>query len=168
MKNFMLYFRKFIFYIGGIMKIIGILTISMIVSLIFLQVVSRYVFGRPFAWVEELATYCFIWSVYIGAAYALIKKRQIILTTVTDMLPLQARKVLIVIVNIGLSIFLIQAIGLGFRQFIAETALTTISFPWKISRRYFFSLPYIISMTSMLIAVIYDLLENKFPTTVKE
>ena len=41
-----------------------------IVSLTFIQVVSRYVIGASLAWSEELALYLFLWLAVLASAYA--------------------------------------------------------------------------------------------------
>jgi TRAP-type C4-dicarboxylate transport system permease small subunit len=38
---------------------------------VFLQVISRYVFRHPFDWPEELARFLFVWVALLGAALAL-------------------------------------------------------------------------------------------------
>ena len=40
-------------------------------SLVFLQVVMRYVFQSPFSWSDEIAVYCLIGFIYLGAAWAI-------------------------------------------------------------------------------------------------
>ena len=35
-----------------------------------LQVIMRFIFGSALAWTEELSRFAFLWSVYVGAAYA--------------------------------------------------------------------------------------------------
>lgn len=42
-----------------------------ITLVVFLQVVSRYVFHHPFDWPEELARFLFVWVALLGAALAL-------------------------------------------------------------------------------------------------
>lgn len=44
------------------------------VSIIFLQVVMRYVFKNSLSWSEELARYIFLYQIWLGASYA-AKKR---------------------------------------------------------------------------------------------
>ena len=46
---------------GGFMATIAVV--------IFIQVIMRYVFHNSLSWSEELARYCFIWLIYLGAGY---------------------------------------------------------------------------------------------------
>jgi TRAP-type C4-dicarboxylate transport system permease small subunit len=47
------------------------LLMVLITLVIFLQVISRYVFQHPFDWPEELARFLFVWVALLGAALAL-------------------------------------------------------------------------------------------------
>ena len=40
------------------------------VCLLFMQIVSREIFGHSFSWIEELSVYLFVWFVFFGASYA--------------------------------------------------------------------------------------------------
>ena len=44
------------------------LACAAIVMLVFLGVLSRFVFAQPMAWSEELARYLFLWAALVGAA----------------------------------------------------------------------------------------------------
>ncbi len=48
----------------------GISVIAMLVMLtiIFIQVITRYLFGFSFEWSEELARFLFVWVVFLGSA----------------------------------------------------------------------------------------------------
>lgn len=40
------------------------------VTLLFVQIISRELFGYSITWSEELSTYLFVWFVFLGASYA--------------------------------------------------------------------------------------------------
>ncbi|WPY96358.1 TRAP transporter small permease (plasmid) [Limimaricola variabilis] len=40
------------------------------VALLFVQIVSRELFGHSFSWIEELSIYMFVWFVFFGASHA--------------------------------------------------------------------------------------------------
>lgn len=46
------------------------LLLVVFVSLMLVQIVSREMFGYSFSWIEELATYLFVWFAYFGASHA--------------------------------------------------------------------------------------------------
>ena len=60
-------------------------TIAMII-LITVQVFSRRFFNASLAWSEEISRYVFIWTVWMGVPYAVIKGRHIRLAIVRDAL----------------------------------------------------------------------------------
>lgn len=67
--------------IGRVERVAGCALVALIVVTISIQVGTRYLFGRPLVWVEELATYAFIWSVFIGAALGMKELRHIRIDT---------------------------------------------------------------------------------------
>jgi TRAP-type C4-dicarboxylate transport system permease small subunit len=73
--------------IGRIERAIGVALIATIVVAITVQVVTRYAFGQPLVWVEELAGYCFLWSVFLGAALGAKELRHIRIDTFVSRLP---------------------------------------------------------------------------------
>ena len=57
------------------------------VGAITVQVFTRYALGRPIAWVEESATYAFIWMAFVGASVGLKEGRHILIATFGAHLP---------------------------------------------------------------------------------
>lgn len=51
--------------------VILVILACVMVSITFAQVFARYVLSNPLFWSEELARYCFVWIVFIGAGAAL-------------------------------------------------------------------------------------------------
>jgi TRAP-type C4-dicarboxylate transport system permease small subunit len=47
------------------------------VTVIFIQVVMRYVFSNSLSWSEEAARYVFIWQTWVGASYAVRRERHL-------------------------------------------------------------------------------------------
>ncbi len=43
-------------------------SMTLMLGLIFMQVISRYCFGYTFEWSEELARFLFVWVVFLGSA----------------------------------------------------------------------------------------------------
>jgi len=88
MTGFLDRYSRLLHRIGRGERWIGIVLLAVIVACIFGQVVSRYAFGLPLVWVEELSTYAFIWCVFIGASMALKQNRHIrILSFVSRLSP---------------------------------------------------------------------------------
>jgi len=47
---------------------ISVTSMTIMLGLIFFQVVNRYIFGQTFEWSEELARFLFVWVVFLGSA----------------------------------------------------------------------------------------------------
>ncbi len=47
---------------------VSVSAMTLMLGLIFLQVISRYFFGYTFEWSEELARFLFVWVVFLGSA----------------------------------------------------------------------------------------------------
>lgn len=60
--------------------------LGVMVTVIFLQVIYRYVFKAPLAWSEELARFLFIWVSFIGGALAAMRGGHISVTIFVDLL----------------------------------------------------------------------------------
>jgi len=161
MKTLLKKYDRCLFAIGIVELALGIICLVTIVVCIFGQVISRYAFGKPLVWVEEFSTYCFIWSVYLGAAYALIKGRHIRVTTLLEKFPFGMQRLVAILTYGSLIFFLVVLIRNGLMQFVMEGPQHTIALPTNIPRKYFFSVPFLISCSSMLLTSIYLLL-NQF------
>lgn len=55
------------------------------------QVTSRYVFGQPLAWTEEVLRYLYVWLVFLGASAAYADRGHVAVTLISDHLPPSAR-----------------------------------------------------------------------------
>lgn len=47
-------------------------------GLVLTQIVSRYGFGRPLVWTEELARFSLVWLTFVGAALVMARRRHIV------------------------------------------------------------------------------------------
>lgn len=61
-------------------------------TLIFIQVLMRYVFSNSLSWSEELARYIFLWQIWIGASYAISLKKHFVIDIVVVKLHGNAKK----------------------------------------------------------------------------
>ena len=56
-------------------------------SMVFFQVVMRYVFSMPTSWSDELAIYAMLWSVYISVAWAVRERAHIRVMNFVELFP---------------------------------------------------------------------------------
>ena len=79
-------------YIAGAMMIVTIV-------LVIVNVITRKLFNYIIIWSEEIATSCFVYSVFIGAAYAYRKHQHVGVDLLVERLPAGARRVVHLITN---------------------------------------------------------------------
>jgi TRAP-type transport system small permease protein len=141
--------------LGAVERVVGALLLAGIVVTITLQVVTRYVWGRPLVWVEELATYSFIWAVFLGAALGLKELRHIRIETVLGRLPPRAAALLRagLYALIGLCCAVLGSHALDIMQ--VEGRSETISLPVNIPRSFVYSVPLSVGLASMLFTAAY-------------
>ncbi|HOF03465.1 MAG TPA: TRAP transporter small permease [Atribacterota bacterium] len=71
-----------------------ILFFTLMVILIFLQIIYRYVLVRPIPWAEEAARYCFIWATFLGASVATKTKGHTSVELIINLVPEKFQRVL--------------------------------------------------------------------------
>ena len=100
---------------------------------LFLQVISRYVFNAAFSWSEELALILFVWSIYLGACAAIRKHQHLRLEIVIDKLKPKARLVVDLIGNFVFASFnviiMFGVIPIVMRMFNAGTSTAVLAIP---------------------------------------
>jgi TRAP-type C4-dicarboxylate transport system permease small subunit len=151
-------FKSILDRIGLIERGLGVALIGLIgliVVAITTQVFTRYVLGRPIAWVEESATYAFIWMVFIGASYGLKQGRHILISTFASRLPLKLATAMRLLVWLLVLCLLLVLIVQGVKVMGVEGRSTTISLPIELPRSWFYSLPLTVSAASMLLTTVY-------------
>lgn len=90
-------------------EIILVAVFSVMVVLIFAQVLMRYVFEASLSWSEELARYMFLWIIWLGSSFAAREKAHISLDFVTSRLSPKTKHVVWIIktlIWIGFTVFL--------------------------------------------------------------
>ena len=85
--------------------LVSVLTAFMTIAL-FLQILSRYVFNFSITWTEELSIFGLMWITYFGAAIAVVQRRHIRITILSDLLPRRAKKILDIFCNIAFMVFI--------------------------------------------------------------
>lgn len=100
---------------------------------LFLQVVSRYVFNAAFSWSEELALILFVWSIYLGACAAIRKRQHLKLEIVVTKLKPKARLVVDLISNLVFAgfnvIIMFGVIPIVLRLFRSGTSTAVLAIP---------------------------------------
>lgn len=82
-------FLAFTNILVGFAKWSAIMAAVIMTIMVFLQVIFRYVLGEALSFSEELARYMFVWSVAMGTALALRKRKHIGVEVFVDWLPVR-------------------------------------------------------------------------------
>lgn len=80
--------------IDRIFDFIMVILLAGIVISLTAQVIWRYIFSSPIIWTEELAKWLFIWSTFLGAAWAAKKNLHIEIVMVFKRLPSRVQQIL--------------------------------------------------------------------------
>jgi TRAP-type transport system small permease protein len=151
-------FKTLLDRIGRLEQGIGVALIALIVTAITVQVFTRYALGRPIAWVEETATYAFIWMSFVGASLGLKQGRHILIATFGSRLPPRAAAALRLLVWALVLTTLAVLIVQGIKVIGVEGRSKTISLPIELPRSWFYSMPLTLSAASMALTTLYLLL----------
>jgi TRAP-type C4-dicarboxylate transport system permease small subunit len=113
-------------------EVVGIVSLAVTVTLIFIGVVMRVGLKSGLAWQEEISRILYVFVVYIGASYGIKSGDHIRVTFVAHMMPEKWRKVLDFatdLIWIGFNIaIIILSFGIYHRmqKFLGETAVLYI------------------------------------------
>lgn len=74
-------------------ELLGAALMLTMVLVLFIQVVSRFVFSNSLSWSEELARYLFIWLIFLCLGAVTLRGEHVAIDIVTDRLPPGVRRV---------------------------------------------------------------------------
>jgi TRAP-type C4-dicarboxylate transport system permease small subunit len=79
---------------------IGTTLFLVLMVLLMTQVTSRFVFGKSYAWIEEVATIMLVAMVYCGTAGAVRDRKFLRIETLLELMPFKMKKVILILGNI--------------------------------------------------------------------
>ena len=158
MRAFMERYGRLLRAIALLEKILGILLILNIVLNIGAQVFSRYVLNYPLIWVEELATYSFIWATFIGASLGLKQVRHVKIETFVGRLKPRAQAWMRAFGLLAILALLLLLLPQAWKVMGVEGRSLSISLPVAVPRSWFYSIPLFVFAASMALSCIYLLL----------
>ena len=100
----------------GIRKITSLLVILMftvVVVVVFAQVIMRHVFDSSLSWADELSRFAFVWLVYLGGTITIREGRNVCFDLLLDSLPDKLWRVMYTLVSLLCSVFLMMITILG-------------------------------------------------------
>lgn len=92
---------------NDLMSYLGLVCLVGFIISVLIQVISRTFLPKTPSWTEELARYLFIYMVAFGSSVAVHKKEFVAVDLVIDFLPNVIRKLIELIINIVLMIFVV-------------------------------------------------------------
>jgi TRAP-type C4-dicarboxylate transport system permease small subunit len=134
----------------------SVLLCTGLVIVVFLQVVTRYVFHTPFLWSEEVARFLFLWVALMGASLSVKNERHftIELFNVEKIRNRNLRKILRLTPNLSVLFFASLMAVLGYEYFLVSRFRVGVNS--QINMQYvFISIP--IAGVSMFIYSLYHL-----------
>jgi TRAP-type C4-dicarboxylate transport system permease small subunit len=107
------------------------LMMAVMATLVFVNVITRYLFNFSIIWAEEVSQYLMIWIAYLGAGLALREGRHVALELVQDSLPVALGRNVRMVVGALVLVFLgaVTILGFQFAVFVwnQETPVLNIS-----------------------------------------
>jgi TRAP-type transport system small permease protein len=151
-------YRRLLDVIGHVERAFGLALIAVIVVTISVQVFTRYAFNYPIIWVEELATYAFIWGTFVGASLGLKHGRHIKIETFVALLSPQRAAMVRFAGLFLIAVLMVMLIKHGWTVMAMEGRSYSIALPVPIARKWFYSVPLVAGAASMLLTTVYLLL----------
>lgn len=92
------------FILSNLEEIISSIFIIITTVLVIINIIMRYVLNSGLVWSEEVATGCFVWSVFIGAIAAFKNRGHVGVDIVVNMLPAMPKRAVSTVMDIVLVI----------------------------------------------------------------
>lgn len=73
-------------------KIVSCSLLMVILAVLTWQVLTRYAFGDPSTWSEEISRYLFVWVIFLSGSYAVQENAHIRIDSVVHLWPMKIRK----------------------------------------------------------------------------
>ncbi len=93
--------------------IVALMTVM--IALVFTNVVCRYVLNFSIVWAEELSQYLMVWIAFLGAGLAMREGRHVAVEMLQDVLPSRGQRATRIVVAVLVLTFLVVLVVLGFR-----------------------------------------------------
>ena len=120
--------------VNTIVRWIVIFFMLAMTSMVFMQVVMRYVFNAPIGWAEELPRFAFVGLSFFGAAILVHQGRHIRVTVFFDRFPPVLRSIAIFISHIGtlicIGFFLKGGIEITSDEWMQRAPASQVSMGW--------------------------------------
>ncbi len=118
-------------YLVAANRTVVFLMMAVMATLVFINVIARYLLNFSIIWAEEVSQYLMIWIAYLGAGLALREGRHVALEMLHDRLPVALSRTLRTTVAVLVLVFLgvVTVLGVQFAAYVwsQETPVLNIS-----------------------------------------
>ena len=105
--------RWLVFAAGNVEEIAGVAFFLVMVGSVSIGVLFRYGLSRPLIWTEEVSSFCFLWSAFLGAAAVAKRREHIAVDTLVELLPAALRRTIGVVTSLLIAAMLATITALG-------------------------------------------------------
>ena len=137
---------------------------SHVVTIVFVEVIRRFVFGYSSMWGEETARYAFIYLVWLGAAAAIKDRSHIRIDIIFDIIPEKLRPYLYIFGELATLSFAAIALYYSAEGVLATIKYETVTSGLQISQAWFtFAIPFGLTLLILRILqrIYLDILDLK-------
>jgi TRAP-type C4-dicarboxylate transport system permease small subunit len=132
-----------------------VVLMSGIVISMTIQILTRYLLGRPLVWVEEASGYAFIWLVFLGASAGFKELRHIRIDTFVVRLPARPQQVARAALYALCTAVMLMVAWYAWEIMDVESRSSTMALPVELPRHLFYSLPLFVSTLSIALTGLY-------------
>jgi len=127
---------------------IGVVFLLIMFASVLIQIFFRYVLRTPMTWTEEAARYSFIWTVLLGAAFAVRRKEHVAMDVMVKRFPANAQRYISFLLNamIFISLIYLLPVSWKFFYFMKNVSAPTLNISWGFL---FFSAPLSIALMAV-------------------
>lgn len=147
--------------IDNFLNVIIATALSLIVILVFTNVVLRYIFSSGIIWSQELSRYLFVWLVFIGAIAAFKENQHLAVDMLVRKLPKKLKKISIVVSYLLMLMILVLILQGSWEMTILNLDSTSPATGLPLSVIYVMGIVMSISMGFILLINLFRLLTNK-------
>jgi TRAP-type C4-dicarboxylate transport system permease small subunit len=119
---------------------LGVTLLLVMFASVLIQIFFRYVLKSPLTWTEEASRYSFIWTVLLGAAFAVRRREHVVMDVLVKKFPAPLQKQISFFLNLMILISLIYLLPISWRffWFMKNVSAPTMKISWGFL---FFSAP---------------------------
>lgn len=140
-----------------ISEIVLAFMMSVIIVMVLLGIMSRYIFGKPLSFTEEVARLFFVWVVFIGSVEAFRRNKHIKIESFINIFPKNINKIInkIIILIITAVLILLVFTGLKVVKSTSFADLTVLPLP---ASSFYLAVPF--SSVLMLVCILSRLIHR--------